>query len=68
MVARGEQWEPSPWVFGSQTAEDGRLAEHVHDSVAHFASWLCALYEPRGVYCDGEKYYAEAGYLNVDAA
>lgn len=38
---------------------DGLLAEHVHDSVAHFTSWPCALYDPRGLYCDGEKYYAD---------
>jgi hypothetical protein len=39
---------------------DSLLAEHVHDSVAHFTSWPCALYDPRGLYCDGEKYYADA--------
>jgi len=41
-------------------AVDGLLAEHVHDSVAHFTSWPCALHEPRGLYCDGEKFYADA--------
>jgi hypothetical protein len=41
-------------------AVDGLLAEHVHDSVAHFTSWPCALYDPRGVYCDTKKYYADA--------
>jgi hypothetical protein len=41
-------------------AVDGLLAEHVHDSVAHFTSWPCALYDPRGMYCDGKKYYADA--------
>ncbi|CAG4924720.1 tyrosine-type recombinase/integrase [Paraburkholderia saeva] len=25
--ARGEKWKPSPWVFSSPTAEDGRIAE-----------------------------------------
>ncbi|WP_028230522.1 T6SS phospholipase effector Tle1-like catalytic domain-containing protein [Paraburkholderia mimosarum] len=39
---------------------DSLLAEYVHDSVAHFTSWPCALYDPRGLYCDGEKYYADA--------
>ncbi|MEM5293530.1 integrase family protein [Burkholderia sp. JPY481] len=27
MEARGEKWEPSPWVFSSRTAKDGKLAE-----------------------------------------
>jgi len=27
MEARGEKWKPSPWVFSSPTAEDGKLAE-----------------------------------------
>jgi hypothetical protein len=52
-------------------AVDGLLAEHIHDSVAHFTSWPCALYEPRGLYCDGEKYYADAakaGDRNVETA
>jgi hypothetical protein len=50
------------WDNGSPlpVAVDGLLAEHVHDSVAHFTSWPCALYDPRGLYCDGEKYYADA--------
>ncbi|MCG5074451.1 T6SS phospholipase effector Tle1-like catalytic domain-containing protein [Paraburkholderia tagetis] len=50
-------------------AVDGLLAEHVHDSVAHFTSWPCALYDPRGLYCDGKKYYAnavEAGGRSVE--
>jgi hypothetical protein len=37
---------------------DAFLAEHVHDSVAHFTSWPCALHDLRGVFCDVEKYYA----------
>jgi hypothetical protein len=40
-------------------AVDTLLAEHVHDSVAHFTSWPCALYDRRGVYCDKEKFYAD---------
>ncbi|KDB07490.1 Protein of unknown function DUF2235 [Burkholderia sp. lig30] len=39
-------------------AVDGLLSEHVHDSVAHFTSWPCALHDPRGVYCDRARYYA----------
>lgn len=27
LAARGENWEPSPWVFESPTAEDGKIAE-----------------------------------------
>ena len=27
LAARGEAWEPSPWVFASPTAEDGKIAE-----------------------------------------
>lgn len=27
LAARGETWEPSPWVFASPTAEDGKIAE-----------------------------------------
>lgn len=27
MKARGEKWEPSPWVFSSPTSANGRLAE-----------------------------------------
>jgi hypothetical protein len=40
-------------------AVDALLAEHVHDSVSHFTLWPCALYDARGVFCDGEKYYAD---------
>jgi hypothetical protein len=40
-------------------AVDALLAEHVHDSVAHFTSWPCALYDSRGVFCDSKKYYAD---------
>lgn len=34
------------------------LAENVHDSVAHFTDWPCALYDPRGIYCDRDRYLA----------
>ncbi|WP_174480121.1 hypothetical protein [Paraburkholderia mimosarum] len=44
-------------------AVDSLLAEHVHDSVAHFTSWPCTLYEPRGVYCDKAHYYAARPWL-----
>lgn len=27
LAERGEQWEPSPWVFSSKTSEDGKIAE-----------------------------------------
>lgn len=27
LADRGETWGPSPWLFTSQTAEDGKLAE-----------------------------------------
>jgi Uncharacterized alpha/beta hydrolase domain (DUF2235) len=40
-------------------AVDGLLAEHVHDSVAHFTSWPCALYDQRGIYCDQSRYLAD---------
>jgi hypothetical protein len=37
---------------------DQLLAEHVHESVAAFTSWPCALWEQRGIYCDGTRYLA----------
>ncbi len=40
-------------------AVDQLLAEYVHDSVAAFTSWPCALYEQRGIYCDQTRYLAE---------
>ncbi len=36
-----------------------RSSAHVHDSVAAFTQWPCALYDPRKVFCDDEKYYAD---------
>ncbi|AXL52464.1 Hcp [Paraburkholderia caffeinilytica] len=47
-------------------AVDSLLAEYVHDSVAPFTSWPCALHEPRGVYCDGKKYYAHSQDIDSD--
>jgi hypothetical protein len=44
-------------------AVDELLAEHAHDSVAHFTSWPCALYDPRGVHCDQVRYYAARPWL-----
>lgn len=35
------------------------LAEHVHDSVAHFTDWPCALHEQRCIFCDEVRYLAE---------
>lgn len=34
------------------------LAENVHDSVAHFTDWPCALHEQRGIFCDHDRYLA----------
>jgi integrase len=33
LAERGEQWEPSEWVFASKTASDGKIAEprHAHN-------------------------------------
>ena len=77
--ARNQDWPPpesrkrtayeefilSAWDTASAvpSAVDGLLAEHVHDSVAHFTSWPCALYDPRGVYCDRARYYAARPWL-----
>lgn len=35
------------------------LAEHVHDSVAHFTDWPCALFDQRGIFCDKDRYLAQ---------
>lgn len=48
--------EPVEWL----------LSEHVHDSVAHFSEWPCALHDPRGIYCDDEKYYAQSNRHGPD--
>ncbi|MFL9913857.1 DUF2235 domain-containing protein [Paraburkholderia fungorum] len=50
------------------SAVDSLLAEYVHDSVAAFISWPCALHDPRGVYCDGKKYYAHSQDVDSNAA
>ncbi|MFT3857676.1 MAG: DUF2235 domain-containing protein [Aquabacterium sp.] len=34
------------------------LAEHIHESVAHFTDWPCALHEQRGIFCDQDRYLA----------
>lgn len=47
-------------------AVDILLAEYIHDSVAPFTAWPCALHEPRGVYCDGKKYYAHSQDIDSD--
>lgn len=36
------------------------MAEHVHDSVAHFTDWPCALHEQRGIFCDRDRYLAKS--------
>ncbi|AJY32527.1 hypothetical protein BTM_5374 [Burkholderia thailandensis 34] len=38
---------------------DQLLAEYVHDSVAAFTSWPCALWDQRGIWCDQRRYLAE---------
>ncbi len=40
-------------------AVDQLLAEYIHESVAAFTSWPCALWEQRGIYCDGTRYLAQ---------
>ncbi|AUL56080.1 DUF2235 domain-containing protein [Burkholderia pseudomallei] len=47
--------EPEPPQF----FVDHLLAEYVHDSVAAFTSWPCALWDQRGIYCDDKRYLAE---------
>jgi hypothetical protein len=48
------------WDAGTSLPEDLEifLAEHVHDSVAHFTDWPCALHEQRGIFCDELRYLA----------
>lgn len=36
------------------------FSECVHDSVAHFTDWPCALHEPRGIFCDKLRVMAKA--------
>ncbi|WP_186018334.1 T6SS phospholipase effector Tle1-like catalytic domain-containing protein [Burkholderia gladioli] len=40
-------------------AVDQLFAEYIHESVAAFTSWPCALWEQRGIYCDGTRYLAQ---------
>ncbi|RDK02839.1 T6SS phospholipase effector Tle1-like catalytic domain-containing protein [Paraburkholderia lacunae] len=47
--------EPEPPLL----VVDRLLAEYVHDSVAAFTSWPCALWDQRGIYCDDKCYLAE---------
>jgi hypothetical protein len=50
-------------------AVDQLLAEHIHESVAAFTSWPCALWEQRGIYCDGTRYMARNDVMGTrDAA
>ena len=35
------------------------MAEHVHDSVAHFTEWPCALHDQRAIFCDETRILAE---------
>ncbi|AHI67890.1 T6SS phospholipase effector Tle1-like catalytic domain-containing protein [Burkholderia thailandensis] len=62
-----EQMILSAWdAPGAPTAAvDQLLAEYVHDSVAAFTSWPCALYEQRGIYCDQTRYLAENDPIGV---
>ncbi|MCZ2903678.1 T6SS phospholipase effector Tle1-like catalytic domain-containing protein [Burkholderia thailandensis] len=43
---------------------DQLLAEYVHDSVAAFTSWPCALWDQRGIWCDQRRYLAENDPMN----
>lgn len=49
------------WDAGTSLPDGAELllAEHIHDSVAHFTDWPCALYEQRGIFCDRSRYLAE---------
>jgi hypothetical protein len=52
------------WSWNWDHARDGKpavdtlLAGHVHDSVAHFSSWPCALYDPSDIFFDKSRYLA----------
>lgn len=49
-------------AWDSKTAPSDQVeaffAEHVHDSVAHFTDWPCALHDQRGIFCDRDRYLA----------
>ncbi|WP_186162065.1 T6SS phospholipase effector Tle1-like catalytic domain-containing protein [Burkholderia gladioli] len=49
-------------------AVDQLLAEHIHESVAAFTSWPCALWDQRGIYCDGTRYMAQNDPISPDDA
>ncbi|WP_369065811.1 T6SS phospholipase effector Tle1-like catalytic domain-containing protein [Burkholderia gladioli] len=49
-------------------AVDQLLAEHIHESVAAFRSWPCALWDQRGIYCDGTRYMAQNDPISPDDA
>ncbi|AJK45345.1 T6SS phospholipase effector Tle1-like catalytic domain-containing protein [Burkholderia plantarii] len=57
----------SAWDIDSAVppAVDSLLAEHVHDSVAHFTSWPCTLYDRRDIYCDQVRYHAARPWLGT---
>ena len=42
-------------------AIDALFADAIHDSVAHFTSWPCTLYDLRGIYCDSKQPWVELG-------
>lgn len=48
-------------------AVDQLLAERIHESVAAFTSWPCALWEQRGIYCDGTRYLAQNDPVGTSA-
>ena len=56
-----EQLILAAWDEAAPLSEpiEALLSEHVHDSVAHFNEWPCALHDPRGIYCDVQKYYVQ---------
>ncbi|AJW95895.1 T6SS phospholipase effector Tle1-like catalytic domain-containing protein [Burkholderia gladioli] len=49
-------------------AVDQLLAEHIHESVAAFTSWPCALWDQRGIYCDRTRYMAQNDPITPDDA
>lgn len=56
-----EQLIINAWDTNPSLPDDSAtlLAEHVHDSVAHFTDWPCALHEQRGLFCDEKRYLAK---------
>ncbi|OHX10643.1 hypothetical protein BI347_19125 [Chromobacterium sphagni] len=43
------------------------LANHVHDSVAHFSGWPCALYDPREIFLHRDTVLAQGDALGQGA-